>query len=150
MENASKALIFAASVLVTVMILAIMMYLFNTFSHTATNTENLLSQEELEAFNGQFSVYETSNSEQLRNILKKDNPTTQELVIASQNLNTVSNIVSAANLAIEINRKNNNNYKYNQLEIENTVEIIINLSIYKNDFEFNKYGKKRTLSIFTS
>ncbi len=150
MENASKALIFAASVLVTVMILAIMMYLFNTFSHTATNTENLLSQQELEAFNGQFSVYETSNSEQLRNILKKDNPTTQELVIASQNLNTVSNIVSAANLAIEINRKNNNNYKYNQLEIENTVEIIINLSIYKNDFEFNKYGKKRTLSIFTS
>ena len=44
MENMSKALIFAASVLISVMLLSLMVFLFRRFGASASNTELLLTR----------------------------------------------------------------------------------------------------------
>jgi hypothetical protein len=161
MENASKALIFAASVLIAVMLFAFMFYMFRHFGNIAQNTYDLMDTEEVDAFNSQFLNYATTDSATISKTTtdgsiivdstveyKKvfSNPSvysgeryTKALIAASQNLNKVTDIVSAVNLAISINDENNNSYKYNtNLEVASSVEIIVDLG--SNTFGFSSYG----------
>ena len=59
------------------------------------------------------------------------------LVGTAHNLNKVTDVVTAINDAIDINYRNNNSYRYDYLETQNSVEIIVDLGAYKNDFKFN-------------
>ncbi|MBR2289639.1 MAG: hypothetical protein IJ867_03295 [Clostridia bacterium] len=59
MENASKALIIAASVLIAIMLMSFMLYTFRRFATIARNTEADMSELEIQAFNSKFIHYET-------------------------------------------------------------------------------------------
>ena len=172
MENASKALIIVASVLITVMIFTFMMYMFNKFGAFATETEGRLSEKAIQKFNSQFLPYETvesssyiitttagstrsSNPVIFRNFLNistrepatldQKSITKQELILVSQNLNIISDVVTAVNSAIDTNRKNNNNYQYSALEKTNTVEVIVDFGTTGVTLNGNEY--KGTYSI---
>ena len=178
MENASKALIFAASVLIAIMIFSIMFYMFKKFGTTASNTEALLSEKEVKEFNGELSGYGTIDNvnltrytpngeiSQIKNFkyakifsLAFLSPLSssyadnqkfykQALVTASQNLNTVFDVVTAVNFAINNNIKTNDDYRYNSLEVVNSLEIIVDLTErLRDDFTFNTNSHYRYLVI---
>lgn len=58
MENASKALIMAAGVLIGIMILSLAVYLFATFGSTSTELHKQKETDQLNQFNSQFTSYE--------------------------------------------------------------------------------------------
>lgn len=108
MENASKALIMAAGVLIGVLILSLAVYLFTTFGATSAELHRQNDANRINEFNTQFTSYET-----------KDN-------------NTIYDVISAANLATEnnvyyelprvsgiINNMNHPNY-YVQIYLKNS------------------------------
>ena len=58
MENASKALLMAAGVLMGVVILSLAAYLFVTFSSFADDVKSEIANNQLNKFNSQFLAYE--------------------------------------------------------------------------------------------
>ena len=58
MENSTKALLIAGSILVAILIVAIGMFIYNSASGTATDTMSSMSTQEIDVFNKQFDVYE--------------------------------------------------------------------------------------------
>ncbi len=102
MENASKALIMAASVLLGMMIIGVATYLFSTFGEYSKNVEQDRINTQMAQFNSQFTKYNG----------KKDI--------------TIHDIISVANLAIE----NNTNYGfYADSNIEKANSYFINVII---------------------
>ena len=82
MENASKALIMAAGVLIGIMVLSIAVYLFATFGTRSAELHRQIDDDRLNQFNTQFTSYE-SNSEI-----------------------TIYDVISVANLAKQSNENN--------------------------------------------
>ena len=58
MENASKALIMAGSILISVMIISLGVYVFKMFGDYASNIENKREEQQIAEFNAQFLKYE--------------------------------------------------------------------------------------------
>ena len=58
MENASKALLMAAGVLIGIMVLSLAVYLFVTFGSTSAQMHQQKEQDQLNQFNSQFTSYE--------------------------------------------------------------------------------------------
>jgi hypothetical protein len=147
MENASKALIFAASVLIAVLLFVFMFYMFQTFGGIASDTEATMATSVVASFNNKLDIYQTEdvlniddaskgNTKQVKitDLFRASTSVAtksyynEALVMASQNLNTASDVLSAVNFAISNNNDNNNGYVYeNSFEKVNTVEIIIDL-----------------------
>lgn len=142
MENAAKALIFAGSVLISLMIIAVGVYIFQK-GQNVSNIEYTRSQTvQIQTFNSQFSIYETiwtygDNFDQT--VTNKDGTTTIARYLAPSSLNTISDVISAANLATSINYQNNYGYNYGFLETISAVEIIIDLSSTSNSLLKYKY-----------
>lgn len=104
MENATKALLMAASVLIGIMILSLGVYLFSIFGDSSKNFSDRMEQAQIDEFNSQFTKFE------------------------GQENCTIHDIVSIVNLA----KSNNKNYDYAEQDIINynsnwaTVNKIIN------------------------
>ena len=62
MENASKALIIAGAILLSILIIAIGIYIFNGANSTITDSMTSMSTQEIEAFNNQFLSYDGKQS----------------------------------------------------------------------------------------
>lgn len=60
MENASNALIMAAGILISIMLISLGTYLFATFGGYSKNINDTLSQTQIEEFNAQFTKYEST------------------------------------------------------------------------------------------
>lgn len=58
MENASKALIIAGAILLSILIIAIGMYIYNSSTKSINDAVSQISQQEVSTFNNQFSMYE--------------------------------------------------------------------------------------------
>jgi len=58
MENASKALLMAAGVLIGILILSLAVYLFVSFGNTSSELRKQKEAQDLEQFNSQFTSYE--------------------------------------------------------------------------------------------
>ena len=58
MENASKALLMSATVLISVMVISLGTYLFATFGTYSKNINKNLSAKQTQEFNAQFTKYE--------------------------------------------------------------------------------------------
>lgn len=86
MENASKALIMAAEVLIGVMIITIGVAIFRNSAELAKNYENSQERTSLQTFNKKFEIYQ------------------------KMGIITIQDIVSAANLARQINEENDVNH----------------------------------------
>lgn len=92
MENASKALLMAASVLVGVAIISLAVYLYTIFGDYGSQITARIEQKETDEFNVQFTQYESYQDETGK----------------WQNTCKVGDIISIANLA----KDNNNNYEF--------------------------------------
>lgn len=99
MENASKALIMAAEVLIGILILTLAVYLINVFGNSAQEQEDAIYRKNLTEFNAKFTKYETSKA----NI-------TMEQLIADEKLQ--DNYITAADVATLINLVQEHNSKY--------------------------------------
>lgn len=82
MENASKALLMAASILVGVMLLTLGVYLFSIFGDYGTQISKRIEQQQIDEFNSQF--YKFENSQEVR----------------------IHDIISITNLAMQYNQEN--------------------------------------------
>ena len=111
MENASKALLIAASILLSVLILSLIVYLFVTFGASASRTHDQVAEQQMVQFNSQFTIYAD------RKDLK------------------IHDIITVANLAKENNEANKG---YDDFENTYKITIIVNDEI--NDFS-NRRGK---------
>lgn len=60
MENATKALLIAAAVLVAILIISLGLVVYNMAAETVKNSANL-SQQEIQTFNEQFTQYQGNN-----------------------------------------------------------------------------------------
>ena len=57
MENASKALIIAGAILLSILIIAIGMFIYTSSQSTINDSLTQMNTQEIEAFNGQFTIY---------------------------------------------------------------------------------------------
>lgn len=114
MENASQALFMAAGVLIAIMVISIGVYLFSSASRIAESYETTMSATEIQKFNNQFEKY-SKKPKYVREIsLNKHHYINQiaEVPVAEQykysfcDYNTISDVVSAINLAYNINANN--------------------------------------------
>lgn len=104
MENASKALIMAAEVLIGILILTLAIYLVKTFGENAATQEQSIYQKNLTEFNEKFTKYETptssiSMSQLLQNDASNTHPTSDEFI-------TSSDVVTLINLVHQQNQEN--------------------------------------------
>ena len=60
MENASKALIIAGAILLSILIIAIGMYIYNSSTNSIYSAGDQISAQDKEAFNSQWTSYEES------------------------------------------------------------------------------------------
>ena len=98
MENASKALLMAAGVLIGLLVLTLAVYLFITFGANANEIRNEINSSQLTGFNANFNVY------------------------ADRDDITIYDIISLANLAEE-----NNKHYQNYSDFEENYKITIKL-----------------------
>lgn len=91
MENASKALLMAASVLIAMMVIGIATYVFNMFGTFAKNQEEELYNKQIGEFNAQFTKYETMEEINIHDIITlanyaKDYNNANEVTSSSDNI----------------------------------------------------------------
>lgn len=99
MENASKALIMAAGILIGILILSLAVYLFASFGANSKEIYDRIEQNQLTQYNAQYNVF----------LDRKDI--------------TIYEIISVANLAAENNKK----YElYTNFETDYKVQVIFN------------------------
>ncbi len=120
MENASKALIMAAEVLVGVMIISIGVYIFNVMGNYSAETAEKIEETRIASFNEQFLKYYGTTS------TDGNTPTPIKC--------TIHDIIGLANLANKTNQQND--LSMPQEKSDNTMYIQIELKIgsktYKN------------------
>jgi hypothetical protein len=81
MENATKAFYIAASTLIAIMILLFMLAIFRKTANISSSYDNNLNQQSIEAFNAEFNVFASTE-------------------------NVAADVVSAVNLAYNVNKNN--------------------------------------------
>lgn len=109
MENASKALIMAAEVLIGVMIISIGVYLFNVFGQYSADNTKRIEDTQISEFNNQFLKFYGSRT--------NDEGKVEPIKC------TIHDIVSLANLAKENNKnygleKEDNKTRYIRIDIK--------------------------------
>ncbi len=118
MENASKALIIAASVLVGIMVLSIGVYLFSIFGDFSSQIEKELSKKEIDEFNARFIKYQSYKDEEGK----------------WQNLCRAQDIVTISNLV----KENNKNYEYTNADKNASYYITVNVKNSTKIFNFEQ------------
>lgn len=119
-ENASRALIMAAGVLVGVLLLSLAVYLFTIFGNFGSEMTTQMNEKNLSEFNAQFTKYESYQDENGK----------------WQNTCRAQDVVTIANLA----KENNNKYEYTVSDANTGyyyVKVIVKnvSSNYKDNFE---------------
>ena len=151
MENATKALLIAAGVLIAMMILSMGVYLYYSIGSYVERSQEQIAQQELDKFNTQFYNYQAVENE----------------------IFSFQDVITAANLAYENNKKydfpvakfNSNLILDNKDNLKNAISegndnyvqvvldkcIIGNEKIEKNSVNLEMYvGNKEALSIVLS
>lgn len=124
MENASKALLIAAGVLIGILILSLAVYLFATFGGTSAEVNKQNAANQIAQFNSQFTSYEGKDD------------------ITIYNIATVANLAKENNSYYELTTNETGNYyivvKIGQRQIEgenynDIIERIKNESLINNE-----------------
>lgn len=77
MENASKALLMAAAVLIGMMIISLAVYLYMNFGGTSAQIRNSIEQNQINNFNNQFTKYEGRTDVTIYDVVSLVNLATQ-------------------------------------------------------------------------
>ena len=107
MENASKALIIAASILIVIVLIAIGIKLLGSTKGVTNEVEGVSNAMELSLFNSQFTDYEgTQSGTQVKILLNKAAATYRNgnTRTVSVNGNTTSNDIAAYRATISVNQ----------------------------------------------
>lgn len=116
MENASKALIMAASVLLGIMIISVGVTLFNSFGGFSRDITSEVERRQIEEFNIQFLKYygETTEYNQEKNRYEK-----QKIKVTTHDIVTLANLAKKNNTEnqIETQTGKNQNSSYIQIEL---------------------------------
>lgn len=120
MENASKALLMAATVLIGVLLISLGVYLFTLFGNFGAVTTAKLNQKDIDEFNAQFYKYKSYQDE----------------TGSWKNTCRAQDIVTIANLA----KENNSKYEYTTADMTSgyyyiRVRVILKKEKNKENFE---------------
>ena len=137
MENASKALIMAASVLLGVMILSIGVYLFYVYGNYSAEAYQRMEDNQIAEFNAQFLKYYGNT----KRSYVDENGNVQE--VQGPILCTIQDIMSLANLAA----KNNIQYEVNDQARydENTQYIQIDIGTNRDTQNIEKWNNDQKI-----
>ncbi len=114
MENASKALIIAASVLLGIMIISVAVALFNSFGGSSREIMNEIERGKIAEFNTQFFKYYGEN-------YNTETGEIEKIKITSHDIVTLTNLAKKSNIEYEVqeqNSKSDNSY-YIQIDVKN-------------------------------
>lgn len=137
MENASKALLMAASMLIGILIISLAVYLFATFGAEAQQVNERNKQQQLRQFNEQFTVYEEQSKKEIRNsdgIIEKGNVTIYDVV-------TVANTAKDNNIYYGFVEKRDSEGNYRTIltptDSDNYISIRLSLNIGGSRQDYN-------------
>lgn len=136
MENASKALIMAATILLGVMIIAIGVYLFSSYAQYSSSTYKKIEQAQIDQFNSQFLKYYGSEEITLK---KYDSDISQTKMVSI--LCTAHDIISLANLA----QKNNQYYEIENEGKGSEASNYIQIKLEKVDDNIEKWTEEKKI-----
>lgn len=125
MENASKALLMTASILIGLIILSLGVYLVNTFKSFSQDYNDSLEIQRMQQFNAQFTAFSTRSNISIHEIMTLTN--------YAKEFNNTNNIESTNNQYIKVYIKfNEKGKKFN----------LTNESTYPNNGEYYKKPNK--------
>ncbi len=115
MENASKALIMAASVLLGIMIISVGVALFNSFGGFSRDITSEIERRQIEEFNTQFLKYygETTEYNEEKNRYEK-----QKIKVTTHDIVTLANLAKKNNTENQIETQNGKNQNSSYIQIE--------------------------------
>ena len=121
MENASRALIMAAGVLIGILILSLAVYLFVSFGSASAEMHKRNAEQQIEQFNSQFTIYEG-----------KDDVTIYDVI-------TVANLATENNIYYEfLKRTNTTDGKDNYITVKLNDVLIEKGYKYSGSLDYNK------------
>ena len=103
MENASKALIMAASVLLGVMILSVGVYLFYVYSDYSSNAYQRMEQAQIDQFNTQFLKYYGMTA------VENEGEEQKPILCTAHDIISLANLAYQNNLQYEVDNLNGYN-----------------------------------------
>lgn len=115
MENASKALLMAAGVLVGILVLSLAAYLFVTFGKSSAELHQQIETDRLSEFNNQFTSYEE----------KEDI--------------TIYDVITVANLATDNNKYYQLTKRGNTLKSDNYIKVMLDSNAIEFGIEKDSY-----------
>lgn len=125
MENASRALLMAATILIAVMLISLGTYLFATFGNYSKNINNNINSKTKQEFNAQFTKYEGGDPctvydiVTVINLAKNSNSKYEEY----QNINRPGDYQNESNAYIYVTVNVNVNGERNISEVSNETEL---------------------------
>lgn len=131
MENASRALLMAATVLISVMVISLGTYLFATFGNYSKQINSNLSSKQKQEFNAQFTKYEGGDPctvydiVTVINLAKNSNSQYEEYQDITKKPNDYKNN-SNAYIYVEINEEHNINETSDTTNLNNFIENDVN------------------------
>ena len=146
MENAVKALIMVAGLIIGVLVIGLLVYLFRIGGNVASNYEQSMSEGEIASFNAKFEKYITKlNTNPEAN--SGTNNGYNNLFI--QQSNSIHDIVSVINLAYDVNAqlKSSNSTDGLQVELHADRNYYMNAQILSDYYKSTLAGKKRQKNI---
>lgn len=146
MENAVKALIMVAGLIIGVLVIGLLVYLFRIGGNVASNYEQSMSEGEIASFNAKFEKYITKlNTNPEAN--SGTNNGYNNLFI--QQSNSIHDIVSVINLAYDTNAqlKSSNSTDGLQVELHADRNYYMNAQILFDYYKSTLAGKKRQKNI---
>lgn len=151
MENASKALLMAAGVLIGVLILSLAVFLFVNFGGTSARIHDTVQKKQLAKFNTQFTNYETKESVTIYDIVSVSNLATEnnrenQLQKKTASTNGIDNYITVKLKGRCIEGGENTDIK--QLEDDYNKKIIEDIN-RQNNGELKKYKAKTYVSTET-
>ena len=141
MENASKALLMAAEVLIGILILTLAVYLINVVGKSAQDQEDAIYSKNLTEFNAQFTKYETPD--QFFSISELINRENHGQAPIRDNYLTSADVVSLINLVQEQNNQYASDASGNiDKNNRNFILVIIDNSWRNSDSNLDKIKEK--------
>lgn len=122
MENASKALIMAAEILLGVMIISVGVYLFNTLGNYSAETTKKIEEAQIDQFNNQFLKYYNKKC-------------------------TIHDIVDLANLARKINEENGFSTAQTVTDYENYPNIYVQIDLGKDKKNLESWRQDKLITL---
>ncbi len=146
MENSSKALLMAASMLIGVTILSLAVYLFTYFSGSVNEMNKQIDEGQLEQFNNQFASYEAKGKTltiydiiTVTNLAKENNTYYQLEEASDSNFYITVNLNNKKNMEkeVDLTKMLTNSKELIETKDEITGENVIRLKKYQCKVEFN-------------